>query len=173
MKKLSRKGFISQLVTIGTVVGLSNKFNISFGKENEDDFYKKIVVVNNQEVTKLIEALSTDIVEIRRRLGYDLANLSAALTEPTSKFYQKEEIVPYLDKVIRFLVKSQNEDGTLDLGNLASPPDTAFILEPLCSALKILNTNKMASEIRRSSAIRRSSYPQSSLGGVGSIGKNQ
>jgi hypothetical protein len=145
MKNLSRKGFISQLVNIGTVVGLSNKLSFSFGKENEDDFYKKMVFANNQEVTKLINDLSTDITEIRRRLGYDLANLSAALTEPTSKFYLQEELVPYLDKVIRFLVKSQNEDGTLDLGNLASPPDTAFILEPLCSALKILNKNEMNS----------------------------
>ena len=145
MENISRKDFLSQLITLGAVVGLSSKTNFSFGKVAEDDFYKKMVIANNQEVTKLIEALSNDITEIRRRLGYDFANLSAALTEPTSQFYQKEEIVPYLDKIMRFLLKSQNEDGTLDLGNLASPPDTAFILEPLCSAASILKTSNMAS----------------------------
>jgi hypothetical protein len=145
MKKLSTKGFLSQIVTLAAVVGLSNKTNFSFGKSVDDEFYKRMVLANNQEVTKLIVTLSIDITEIRRRLGYDLANLSAALTEPTSQFYQKEQIVPYLDKIMRFLLKAQNEDGTLDIGNLASPPDTAFILEPLCSALKILNINEMTS----------------------------
>jgi hypothetical protein len=145
MENISRKDFLSQLITLGAVIGLSSKTNFSFGKTAEDEFYKKMVIANNQEVTKLIENLSTDITEIRRRLGYDLANLSAALTEPTSQFYQQEEIVPYLYKIVRFLLKAQNEDGTLDIGNLASPPDTAFILEPLCSAANILKANSMSS----------------------------
>ena len=96
-----------------------------------------------RKLEALSKHLSLDITEIRRRLGYDLANLSAAFCEPSSTFYQKEEIVPYMTKILKFLVKSQNEDGTLDIGNLASPPDTAFILEPLCSAASILRENKM------------------------------
>ena len=39
---------------------------------------------------------------------------------------------------MRFLIKYQKTDGTLDLGNLASPPDTAFILEPICVATVII-----------------------------------
>lgn len=145
MENISRKKFIANLISVGAVVGLSSKTNLIFGATTEDDFYSKIVTANNEEVSKLIKALSTDITEIRRRLGYDLANLSAAITEPTSKYFQKEDVVPYMDKIMRFLLKAQNDDGTLDIGNLASPPDTAFILEPLCSALTILKMNKMAS----------------------------
>jgi hypothetical protein len=37
-----------------------------------------------------------------------------------------------------FLIKYQKTDGTLDLENLASQPDTAFILEPICAAALIL-----------------------------------
>lgn len=37
-----------------------------------------------------------------------------------------------------FLIKYQKTDGTLDLENLASQPDTAFILEPICTAALIL-----------------------------------
>ncbi len=143
MENISRKDFLTQLITVGAVVGLSGKYTFSFGKTVDDDFYTKMVVANNQEVNGIINALSTDITEIRRRLGYDLANLSAAFCEPSSTFFQKEEIVPYMIKILKFLVKSQNEDGTLDIGNLASPPDTAFILEPLCSAASILRENKM------------------------------
>ncbi len=143
MENISRKDFLTKLITVGAVVGLSGKYTFSFGKTVDDDFYTKMVVANNQEVNGIINALSTDITEIRRRLGYDLANLSAAFCEPSSTFFQKEEIVPYMIKILKFLVKSQNEDGTLDIGNLASPPDTAFILEPLCSAASILRENKM------------------------------
>ncbi len=110
-------------------------------KRADDDFYKKIVRANSEEVARLMQTLAGDVTEIRRRLGYDLANLTAAFCEPTSQYYQKQELIPYLTKIARFLVKAQHDDGTLDFGNLASPPDTAFILEPLCAAGTILKTN--------------------------------
>lgn len=140
MTTLSRKSFIYQCLGLGAFVGLSPL--LAWG-ETEDDFYQKIVLANGKEVTKLMKSLTPAITEIRRRLGYDFANLTAAFCEPQSQFYQKEELVPYMTKVIQFLTKTQKEDGTLDLGNLASPPDTAFILEPLCAAASILKNNKM------------------------------
>jgi len=36
-------------------------------------------------------------------------------------------------------VAAQNPDGTLDAGNLASPPDTGFAVEGLATTLTVLS----------------------------------
>ena len=127
---------------LGTAVSVPSLFvNAWVGERKDDDFYQKIVLANNSRVARLLDELKPEITEVRRRSGYDLANLAAAFCEPTSAYYQKEELLPYMTKIGRFLVKAQHADGTLDFGNLASPPDTAFILEPLCAAGTILNRN--------------------------------
>ena len=59
MENISRKDFLTQLITVGTVVGLSGKSTFTFGKMEEDDFYAKMVVANNQEVRSIIKALIT------------------------------------------------------------------------------------------------------------------
>ncbi|MVM30145.1 hypothetical protein GO755_08875 [Spirosoma sp. HMF4905] len=146
METISRQSFLQQCLGIGAFISLSPLVaNAWANRTTDDDFYKKIVLANNQEVAKLLKSLAPEITEVRRRSGYELANLAAAFCEPTSQYYQKEEVVPYMAKIIRFLVKAQHADGTLDFGNLASPPDTAFILEPLCAAGNILKANDSAS----------------------------
>jgi hypothetical protein len=136
MQNITRQTFLKQCLGVGTLLTFSPFF--SWANEDNDAFFEKVVKGNNQEVDKLLIALEPEITEIRRRLGFDFANLSAALAEPTSRFYQKDALVPYMIKILRFLIKYQKTDGTLDLGNLASPPDTAFILEPICAADSIL-----------------------------------
>ncbi|MBD2755421.1 hypothetical protein [Spirosoma validum] len=141
MENISRKAFLhyAGLATMATFSPfLANAWN---EKTTDDTSYKKIVAANNEEVAKLLTALEPEITEVKRRSGYDLANLVAAFCEPTSRYYQKAELLPFMSKIIRFLLKAQHSDGTLDFGNLASPPDTAFILEPLCSAATILQKN--------------------------------
>ncbi|MEZ0538405.1 hypothetical protein [Fibrella arboris] len=138
MPPLSRALFLKQCIAYGTLVGLAPYTAIA--APAPDDFYKRIVAANNKEVGRLLDTLKSDITAVRRRLGFDMANLAAAYCEPTSGYYQQNELVPYLEKIVRALMKAQHADGTLDLGNLASPPDTAFILEPLCAGATILNT---------------------------------
>lgn len=142
MQNISRKEFLKQSFGVGTLLAFSPVFTWANDTEN---IFEKVVKVNNQEVKQLLKALETDITEVRRRLGFDFANISAAMAEPTSEFFQNESLVPYMAKIIRFLLKNQKTDGTLDLGNLASPPDTAFILEPLCVADAILRKLSMPS----------------------------
>ncbi|RYF77866.1 MAG: hypothetical protein EOO39_02915 [Cytophagaceae bacterium] len=141
MPTLSRAIFLKQCIAYGTLIGLAPYATVAAPAPAADGFYKRMVDANGKEVAKLIEALTPEITNVRRRLGFDMANLAAAYCEPTSSYYQKSELVPYMEKIVRALLKSQHEDGTLDLGNLASPPDTAFIMEPLCAGATILNTN--------------------------------
>ena len=146
MEAISRKLFLHQCASIGAFVGLLPLMaHAKYERETDDDFYKKVVLANAKEVAKLMKSLALDITDVKRRLGYDLANLAAAFCEPSSPYYQKEELIPYLSKIVRALVNAQHDDGTLDFGNLASPPDTAFILEPLCAAATILKNNNSAS----------------------------
>lgn len=142
MITISRKSFLGQCLGLSGFAVLSHLIpNAARGNTVEENFHQKIVQANNKEVSEILQVLASDIKELRRRLGYDLANLAAAFCEPASPYYQKAELIPVLNKIIRFLLHAQKEDGTLDFGNLASPPDTAFILEPLCAASSILKKN--------------------------------
>lgn len=145
MKDVSRKTFLHQFIGLGAAVSLLPLIAWENSEQADDAFLLKVVRANTKEVEKLLQVFVADITELRRRLGFDLANLSAAFSEPGSPFYQKPELIPAMDKIIRFLVAKQQADGTLDLGNLASPPDTAFILEPLCAAASILKTTDLPS----------------------------
>jgi hypothetical protein len=105
-------------------------------------FYQRLVAANAQEVEKLILKFSKEIEDLQRQLGYDYANLVSAYFEPTSKYHQNAALIPLMEKVMRFLIKEQKADGTLTIGNFESPPDTAFILEPICAATSILQSDK-------------------------------
>ncbi len=142
MKTISRNSFLRQCVGAG--VGsflLTHRSALGCARVAEDEFYHKIVQANNVEVASLLRTLATDITEVKRRYGFDLANLAAAYCEPTSQYFERADLPAYMVKIIHFLSQAQHADGTLDIGNLASPPDTAFLLEPLCTAATILRTN--------------------------------
>lgn len=136
MSKISRKKFLQQGLSLAAFASL---YPYSSSATENEDFYNEIVSSNNKEVKKIIDSLKTELTEVKRRLGFDIANLAAAYTEPKSTYYQDQSLVGYMEQILSFLIKNQKSDGTLDLGNLASPPDTAFILEPICGANVILN----------------------------------
>lgn len=143
MEHITRKSFIQQCLGLSAWAYLSLKPVAVWGNSlPEADFYTKIVLANQEEVSKLIRNFPPVITEVKRRSGFDLANLVAAYCEPTSTYFQQPELVTYMTRIIQFLLSAQHPDGTLDFGNLASPPDTAFILEPICSATTVLNANK-------------------------------
>ena len=139
MQTVSRTEFLRYCLSAGALVALTPLS--TFAHAAPDDFYQSVVAANNAEVAQLLQTLASPITDVRRRLGFDLANLAAAYSEPTSRYYQQADLVPAMEKVMRFLVQAQRPDGTLDIANLASPPDTGFILEALCTAGTILLTN--------------------------------
>ena len=68
--------------------------------------------------------------------------MSASFAEETSKYFQHPEIVTVLNKLSDVLTNAQSEDGTISMGNLESPPDTAFLLAPVCAAFHILSEHQ-------------------------------
>ena len=77
----------------------------------------------------------------------DFATLAASYSCPGSSYYRQAALVPLMEKIATYLLRVQGTDGTLDLGNLGSPPDTAFILEPLCLGAGLLLGGALATFI--------------------------
>ena len=67
--------------------------------------------------------------------------LTCAYSVPESRFYKSTKLLESMEIATQYLLNVQHNDGTIDLysTNFHSPPDTAFVLEPLCAALSVLN----------------------------------
>ena len=74
-----------------------------------------------------------------RSNGYNFAMLAAGYACKDSSFYKNPLLIVLLDKTTEKLIKTQRPDGTINAGNLESPPDTAFIMEPVCAGVFILS----------------------------------
>src|SRR5262245_8520435 len=70
--------------------------------------------------------------------GAHVAALVAAYCSKESVHYRAERLIPLMESASRVFVDAQNPDGTLDAGNLASPPDTGFVVEGLAASLGVL-----------------------------------
>jgi len=69
-----------------------------------------------------------------------VATLVSALAAPESRFAGSPELGQRIALAGRALLGLQHADGTIDLAttNFHSPPDTAFVLEPVCTALSVV-----------------------------------
>lgn len=105
---------------------------------DNDDILDRLLVANDKQVEQLLESVKQGNLTFSRKIGYDIASLSASYCYPKSKYYHSTVLVPKIDLLVDFLASSQAEDGTVNVGNLESPPDTAFLMEILCGATTIL-----------------------------------
>ena len=118
----------------------------SYEAPQEDDFYTRIVKANDARVPALIEsvnAASPRRAAVRRVAG-DLQALAAAFCAPESSFHKAGSLVAPMEKASRFLLEAQHPDGTIDSGNLESPPDTGFVVEAVCPVLTVLRKTDSA-----------------------------
>ncbi|WP_438444097.1 hypothetical protein [Gorillibacterium sp. sgz5001074] len=69
-----------------------------------------------------------------------LALWTAAVVNPDSAYYQDLQLLDRLEKLVRFMLSHQHEDGTISPGwtNYHSPPDTAFNVVGLSQVYKLL-----------------------------------
>lgn len=116
---------------------------LAAGRQN-DDLMKRLVSLNDKEVEALLLELDKGLSGIGRQVGYYFAMTAAAYCSPQSKYHHQPKIVASLQKLSELLLGAQSPDGTLNFGNLESPPDTAFLLEPLTAGASILVKEKSA-----------------------------
>jgi hypothetical protein len=69
-----------------------------------------------------------------------VATLVSALAAPESRLAGSPELAQRVALAARALLGLQHADGTIDLPttNFHSPPDTAFVLEPVCASLSVI-----------------------------------
>jgi len=103
-----------------------------------DDILKKLIASNDKQVAVLLQSLNEGSISFSRKIGYDFAGLSAAYVSPGSAYYHSPLILTKLNLLTKTLINHQSADGTVNIANLESPPDTAFLVELLSAAAFIL-----------------------------------
>jgi hypothetical protein len=152
MEKLSRQKFLKQTLQAGGFFLLHPLFNQlyaapGFKGVDSNDLMKRLVVENDKLVETILKQ-DFSKTKFSRRTGYEFAILSASYSSEGSAYYQHSGVLTALDQLTKILLTEQADDGTVNIGNLESPPDTAFLLELLTSAAGILAKNK-AGEINK------------------------
>jgi len=147
MNKINRQSFL-KLGALALMAPLGNKL---FAGQDMfpglhampvDELMKRLVAANDKQVETLLQSISADKFVYTRRIGSDFSVLSAAYCSPGSVYYQNPQLISKLEILAQGLLKSQNPDGTMNSGNLESPPDTAFLIELLtCGAYILLKKN--------------------------------
>ncbi len=146
MNKVSRNTFLRQMGVISMAGPFSsylntNKVGEDSGAESfdsDESLFQRLVKANDEEVRKLLKAKDKGKNRYIRRLADDFATLAASCCCPGSAYYQNSQVVTQLENAAQLLLDAQLPDGTINAGNLGSPPDTAFVLWPTCAGMSVL-----------------------------------
>lgn len=145
MKKINRQEFLkNSLQTAFVIYSPLPKFLMAgFTRQpaDTDPLFKRLLIANDKQVDALLQT-DWSTQKFSRKTGFDFASLSAAYVSPGSRYFQKQQVLLALQKITQQLLEVQAADGTVNIGNLESPPDTAFLLEPLTAAASILRKSK-------------------------------
>ncbi|MDR8391730.1 hypothetical protein NC796_11290 [Aliifodinibius sp. S!AR15-10] len=139
---MKRSDFIKY--SLGASVGslAIGKSQVAFGLKRNDTIRAAISKANDRRVEEMLERYDR-LVESSSRRGQSgfILTLASAYCSPDSEYYRSLNLVEPMHNVAKALILAQNSDGTFDFGNLQSPPDTAFMMEQLFRAQKILITD--------------------------------
>lgn len=143
MEKISRKTFVKQAASFGLLTTMipftANLWTADAKSVNIDRRILDRLIKSNDALTvQLLLPENSNPQFYIRQQGYDFAVLTASYCHPESSFYKSVKALERMESLIGFLLSQQRSDGTMNTGNLESPPDTAFVMEPLCAAAKIL-----------------------------------
>ena len=152
MNKISRGEFLKlgSLSLLGALVSdtvFANDGFFSAAAAKVDEALMKKLILHNDVYVKNIFQKAVVSADVRlsnfRPVAADIAAMTASVSHPKSEFYKSEIVVERLNQAADIMLKGQYSDGTVDAGgNRQSPPDTAFVLEYLCSAAMVLKHNK-------------------------------
>lgn len=107
-------------------------------KQFEEEILKRIAAANDKQVAVLLTTVQAGNLSFSRKTAYDIAALTASYAYRGSAYYHNPQLAEKIELLLDFLAAAQTADGTVNVGNLESPPDTAFLMEILCPANVIL-----------------------------------
>ena len=107
------------------------------------DFFLRLLHSSDQSVGRMVEGAQPSSRPFNSRgvgRGANVAALTAAYCAPESPYHKNARLVPLMETAAAAFVTAQHPDGTLDAGNLDSPPDTGFVVEALAASLAVLRS---------------------------------
>ena len=136
MQPVSRSLFLKRSFQFGGSLMLSQiPFSSVLANTNVTDLLQRMINANDERVNVL---LTSSKQTYGRGIGKEFACVAAAYVTATSRYFHKRDLITLMEQILDILKNSQSEDGTLNFGNLESPPDTGFLLEPVTAAASIL-----------------------------------
>ncbi|AGA79718.1 hypothetical protein Echvi_3502 [Echinicola vietnamensis DSM 17526] len=143
MKKINRSTFLKQTFGLGSALYLMPTLGFSLPEKprysGQGQLWQDMVKANDQHIQQLLEKGDEANKHGGRSFGYNFAMLASAYCCADARFYEDPRVITLLDYTADKLIENQRPDGTINAGNLESPPDTAFIMEPLCAGVFILS----------------------------------
>jgi len=142
MNSIKRSAFLkmgSAFLVSPFLPGALNGFSKNGRALSEDTaMLKQLAAANDAQVRLLLESVREGNLEFSRKTAYDIAVLCASYCCTFSVYHQDPALLPRISLLVQFMADAQTDDGTVNVGNLESPPDTAFVMEILCGAAEIL-----------------------------------
>ncbi|MES2239640.1 MAG: hypothetical protein V4497_05205 [Bacteroidota bacterium] len=152
MNPISRSEFLKlgSLSLLGALVSdavfANDRFFSAAATKMDSELMRKLILNNDATVKSILQkgVIDSNIrLSSFRPIAADIAAMTASISNSASEFYKSEIVVERLNQSVDVLLKGQYSDGTVDAGgNRQSPPDTAFVLEYICSAATVLRLNK-------------------------------
>lgn len=144
MKNINRNTFIRQSAGFGAGMLMMPLFgNRLFARPSSAaELLQKLTEGNDSFIESFLAKGPDAVKQGGRAYGYNFAKLSAAYCQPKSKFYKNAVLIERLEGIAMAFTEILRPNGTMNAGNIESPPDTAFVMEPLCSGVHILNQEK-------------------------------
>ena len=149
MKKMKRTAFLkltggAALLPLTAAMVRQVERGIGFRNFGDEPLLQQLNTANDRQVALLLVSVRSGQLKFGRKTAYDFAILTAGYCSPRSMYYHDSRLLEKMDLLVQFLLQSQAPDGTVNIGNLESPPDTAFLVEILGAAASILQEDAQA-----------------------------
>lgn len=137
---MNRADFIRMSTLAGMAPLCAPLFSFTGGNSGAEDteMIARLVAANDKLAGGLLETVQEGKLSFSRKTAYDFAILAGSFVEKSSAYYHDPRVITKLNILARFLTDSQGPDGTVNVGNLESPPDTAFVIEIVTTATAAL-----------------------------------
>lgn len=108
-------------------------------------FFLRLLKANDEAVSRLLQPQPANSNTgrgpgggaARGGRGQNIAALIASYCSPESAHHQSPTLIPPMERGAQTFLDALHADGTLDAGNLSSPPDTGFVVEATAAALDV------------------------------------
>jgi hypothetical protein len=133
---MTRRKFAGQAISLAGLAAAGG----SLAAQEQPDPYMELIRGNDQAIPAVLSELREGPGRRMRirRVGEHLESLAAAFYARESRFHQDAGLIGPMEQAAAILLKAQHPDGTIDSGNLQSPPDTGFVVETVSTALAVL-----------------------------------